>query len=72
VLGNSQVVLTKEEAANLLAFKAACDARAEGYAAAMRDAVQIYVRQAVEAKKQEGKDGRVSSTNQAGAASPAA
>jgi hypothetical protein len=67
---NTQIVLTKEESADVLAFKAGCEARAEGYAAGMRDAVQEYLRRVVEAKKQEGKDG--SSTDQAGAESPAA
>ena len=68
----SQVILTKEESAEILAFQAVCEARAEGYAAGMRDAVQAYVRRVVETKKQEGSNGRVSSTDQAGAESPAA
>jgi hypothetical protein len=55
-----QVTLSKEESANLAVFAAACKARAEGYAAGMEDAVQVYLRQMVEGKKkQEVENGRV-------------
>jgi hypothetical protein len=47
-----QVSLTKEETANVAAFSAACKARAEGYAAGMDDAVQMYLRLMVAAKQQ--------------------
>jgi hypothetical protein len=50
---NTQLVLTKEESANVLAFQDICRARAEGYAAAMRDAAQIYLARVVEGKKKQ-------------------
>ncbi|HWR49929.1 MAG TPA: hypothetical protein VN428_02410 [Bryobacteraceae bacterium] len=68
----SQIILTKEETAAYLEFSAACKARAEGYAAAMKDASDLLIRQIIAAKKtQEGTNGSVSSADEANQQNPA-
>ncbi len=49
----AKVVLNTDEMANLLAFQTACRERAAGYAAAMRDAEQVYLAQLIGQKKKQ-------------------